>query len=77
MKSGKQEKDSYPELCPDDYDQRLERLLELVGLSWEEFADLLGVELDLVIEWRDGAIPPADKCGASCVWRGRFPAVLR
>ena len=57
MKSGKQEKDSYPELFPDDYGQRLERLLELAGLSWEEFADLLGVELDLVMEWREGAIP--------------------
>ena len=30
---------------------------ELAGLSWEEFAERLGVELDRVMEWRNGTIP--------------------
>ena len=57
MDSGKREEDSYPELFPDDFGQRLERLLELADISWEQFADFLGVEYDRVIEWREGAIP--------------------
>ena len=31
--------------------------MELAGLLWEQFADLLGVEYDLVMEWREGATP--------------------
>lgn len=57
MSSKKHEEDSYPELFPDDYGQRLERLLELADISWEQFADFLGVEYDLVMGWREGAIP--------------------
>ena len=30
--------------------------MELVGLSWEEFARILGVGLDCVTEWREGTI---------------------
>ena len=57
MDSSNQGEGSYPELFPDDFGQRLERLLDLAGLSWEQFADLVGVEYDLVMEWREGAIP--------------------
>ena len=58
MDSSKQGEGSCPEPSfPDDYGQRLERLLELADLSWEQFADLLGAEYDRVMEWRDGAIP--------------------
>ena len=51
------EEGSYLELFPEDYGQRLERLLEIADLSWQQFADLLGVEFDRVMEWREGAIP--------------------
>ncbi len=57
MGSSKHDEGSYPELFPEDYGQRLERLLELADISWEQFADFLGVEYDLVMEWREGAIP--------------------
>ena len=40
-----------------DFGERLERLRELAGLSWEEFAQRLGVEKDRVTEWREGTIP--------------------
>ena len=49
--------DSYRELFPNKFGQRLERLLKLAGMSWEQFAGLLGVELHRVMEWRDRAIP--------------------
>lgn len=47
----------YPELLPEDFGERPERLIELTGLSWEEFAERLGVRHDRVTEWRGGAIP--------------------
>ena len=49
--------DSYPELFPKDFGERLERLRELAGLSWEEFAERLGVNDGRVMEWRKGSIP--------------------
>ena len=50
------EEGSYPELFPEDFGERLERLIELAGLSREEFAERLGIEYDRVVEWFDGAI---------------------
>ncbi len=49
--------DSYPELFPKDYPERLERLVELAGLTLEEFAERLGVPDDRVTAWREGTIP--------------------
>ena len=57
MAAGERIDDSYPELFPEDFGERLERLTKLAGLSWEEFAQLLGVEDDRVTEWRTGTIP--------------------
>ena len=48
---------SYPELFPKDFGERLARLVELAGLSWEEFAERLGVGCDRVTEWRGGQVP--------------------
>ena len=45
---------SYPELFPEDFGERLERLIELAGLSREEFAQRIGVGDDRVAEWREG-----------------------
>ena len=57
MDSREQMEGSYPELFPKDYPGRLKRLVELAGLTWEEFAERLGVENDRVMEWRSGTIP--------------------
>ena len=60
MDAGKRIEDSHPELFPTDFGERLERLerlRELVGLSWEEFAERLGVDDDRVTEWRRSTIP--------------------
>ena len=49
------EKAPTPELFPVDFSERLERFAEPAGLSWKEFAERLGVELDRVAEWFEGA----------------------
>ena len=56
MNEREQEEGSYPELFPEDFGERLERLVELAGLSREEFAERLGIEYERVAEWFDGAI---------------------
>ena len=48
---------SYPELFPKDFSERLARLVELAGLSWEEFAERPSVECNRVTEWRGGDVP--------------------
>ena len=48
---------SYQGLFPKDFGERLERLVDLAGLSWEEFAEGLGVGCDRVPEWRGGEEP--------------------
>ncbi len=53
----KQAEDSYPELFPKDFGQRLEWFIELTDLSWEDFADRLGIDYDRVLEWRNGTVP--------------------
>ena len=45
------------ELFPKDFGDRLERLIELAGLSLEEFARILGAGHYRVTEWREGTIP--------------------
>ena len=73
------EEGSYPEPSfPEDFGERLERLIELAGLSREEFAQCLGIEydrVDRVVRWRGSS--PAGRCGTSLGWRGRSPADWR
>ena len=46
---------------PADFPQRLVRLKEASGLTWEEFAWALGVELKQVLRWQNGTEP----CGGA------------
>ena len=46
---------------PEDFGRRLERLKELSGLSWTEFAETLGVTDRGVLKWRRGG-PPSGAC---------------
>ena len=57
MDARRQTKDSYPELLPKDFGERLEQLRELVGLSWEEFAERIGIDYGRAMEWRKGSVP--------------------
>ena len=42
---------------PEDFGIRLERLKEMTGLSWQEFAELLGVTQRGILKWRRGGPP--------------------
>ena len=42
---------------PDDFPERLVRLKEASGLTWDEFALLVGVELKQVLRWTQGTEP--------------------
>ena len=43
--------------CPEDFAERLERLKQASGLSWDAFAEALGVERKQVLRWRRGTEP--------------------
>ena len=49
--------DLRPPPFPGDFGQRLEGLKELSGLSWGEFAGLLGVTRRGLLKWRRGGPP--------------------
>ena len=42
---------------PDDFPERLVRLKEASGLTWDEFAVLVGVEAKTAVRWTQGAEP--------------------
>ncbi len=42
---------------PEDFAQRLERLKQASGLSWDSFAEAIGVERKQVLRWRRGTEP--------------------
>ena len=42
---------------PEDFGRRLERLKELSGLSWTEFAETVGATDRGVLKWRRGGPP--------------------
>ena len=49
--------DYRPQPFPEDFGGRLERLKEMTGLSWQEFAELLGVTQRGLLKWRRGGPP--------------------
>ena len=54
---------SQPELFPKDFGEWLARLVELADLSWEEFAERIGVECDRVMSGKGARSPRAGRCG--------------
>ena len=46
-----------PPPFPEDFGERLERLKELTGLPWGEFAERLGVTQRGLAKWRNGGPP--------------------
>jgi len=57
METRERVEESCPEPFPEDFGERLKRLIGLAGLSREEFAERLGIEYARVSEWIDGAVP--------------------
>ena len=46
-----------PPPFPQDFGERLERLKDLTGLSWGEFAEQLGATRRGLAKWRNGGPP--------------------
>ena len=46
---------------PEDFAERLDRLKQSSGLTWDEFAEVLGVERKQALRWRRGTQP----CGGA------------
>ena len=57
MRNGIGPLDYRPQPFPEDFGGRLERLKEMTGLSWQEFAELLGVTQRGLLKWRRGGPP--------------------
>lgn len=49
--------DFQPPFWPEDFGERLEHLLKLGDLSWQELAELLGVTERTVMKWSRGRKP--------------------
>ena len=52
MNKKEQDEGCFSPPFPEDFDERLERLIELAGLSREEFAQRLGIDYDRVVRRR-------------------------
>ena len=46
-------------LMPGDFGARLARLKEALGLTWEEFASMIGVDYRQMLRWRKKGAEPA------------------
>lgn len=61
---------------PTDFPERLDRLKRASGLTWEEFAEVLGVECKRVLSWRHGIEPRGGAYHALIGFASRFPGGL-
>lgn len=57
MGARKRQEDFHTDPFPEDFSERLEQFTELAGLPWEEFAQRHDVDVDRVMEWREGVTP--------------------
>ena len=46
-------------LLPEDFGQRLARLKEALGLTWEGFASMIGVDYRQMLRWRKKGAEPS------------------
>ena len=61
---------------PPDFPRRLDRLKRASGLTWDQFAEALGMETKQVLRWRKGAEPRGGPYHALVVFAGRVPGGL-
>ncbi len=57
MDARKRYEDFHSDPFPEDFGERLGRLIELADISSEEFAERLGIDVGRVMEWYEGAVP--------------------
>ena len=64
-------------LLPEDFGQRLRRLKELLGLTWEGMATCIGVDYRQLVRWRKtGAVPTGGAMLALAVLAAQVPEGL-
>lgn len=63
-------------LLAGDFPERLDRLKELSGLTWEELAESLGVDCKRVLSWRRGIEPRAGAYHSLIEFASRTPGGL-
>ena len=66
---------------PGDFQQRLERLMDLDAMLWQELAELLGVTEGSVIRWHSGEGPAGPNfwtsMGLDRILLGGYELILR
>ena len=77
MKERDREEGCFPPPFPEDFGERLERLIKVASLSQEEFAQHLGIDYDRADEWFEGAELTEGRCGTSRGWRAPSQAAWR
>ena len=58
---------------PHDFPERLDRLKRESGLTWEQFAEALGMETKQVLRWRHGTEPRGGPYHELILLAGRIP----
>ena len=58
---------------PPDFPQRLDRLKRASGLTWDQFAEALGMETKQVLRWRHGTEPRGGPYHELIILAGRIP----
>ena len=61
---------------PPDFPRRLDRLKRASGLTWDQVAEVLGMETKQVLRWRKGAEPRGGPYHELVVFAGRVPGGL-
>ena len=61
---------------PRDFPERLDSLKHASGLTWEEFAEALGVDVKRVLSWRHGIEPRGGAYHALLEFASRVPGGL-
>ena len=73
----KEREEGFSPPLPEDFPERLERLIELAGMSREEFAQGPGIDYDRVAQWFDGAVLTGGEVWHVAGWRIRSPGAWR
>ena len=58
---------------PPDFPQRLDRLKQASGLTWDQLSEALGMETKQVLRWRQGTEPRGGPYHELIILAGRIP----
>ncbi len=64
-------------MFPDDFGERLVRLKTATGLSWNRFAECIGIDPRQLQRWRDGTVPGGHAMFALFLLASHIPGGMR